>query len=540
MSAAEDFDDDAPTSGERSAVPEIWPSVEIAKTVTESIEALRPDPELYVRGGRLVRVIESDGSEGGALRRDVGAPVSRNVVATYLTERLSLHACFMKMTTKGRGENKQQIPVQTSPPSWLASHIIAREVWPGFRALRGVVTSPTIRRDGSILQTPGYDAASGLLYKPRCSYPIVRENPTRDEALSACSRVLEVIDDFPMSDGARAAWLAALATLAGRDLVDGSTPLIAVDAPTPGSGKGLLVRAPHIIVHGVEIAHMSIPPTDEEFRKQITTTLLSGDPAQLLDNVGVPLGGDSIEALITAPVWKVRLLGKNEDSGALEPRLVTFASGNGLMFVGDMGRRTLRIRIDTRHESPEERTDFKHADRAGADKLLAWVRANRAALVVDVLTILRAWHVAGRPGEVKSWGSFESWTATIAKCVQWLGMPDPTLARATQDAATDPVRQALSVVYGAIRRLTVGERGVTAGELVKAAFPHHAQHGPHEEEELAEAIGELTPNAHGDTATRARLLGRKLKPGRIIDGYRLDAKPGAQRAVRYTLTLASE
>lgn len=540
----------APRSGPRPldvARAEIWPSVEISETVDESIDVLRNDPELFVRGS-LVRVIEGDGGEGGPIKRDAAAPVIRRVVAPYLTERLSLGARFMKRATKGRGAKKQEVDVQMQPPSWIATHVLARETWPGLRNLTAVVSSPTIRADGEIVQTPGYDRSSGILYRPRERYRRVADCPSRDDAMAARDRLLEVIDDFPMNETARAAWLAMLFTFCGRELAEGATPLFAADASTPGSGKGLSIRAPYLIAHGVEIAHMSIPPNDEEFRKQITTLLLSGDPGVLLDNVGVPLGGDSIEALITAPVWKVRLLGKNEDSGALVPRIVTCASGNGLEFVGDMGRRTLRIRIDTRHENPEERTDFRHPERAGSDKLLAWVRANRAELVVDALTCLRAWHVAGREGAVKNWGSFESWTDTIARCVTWLDMPDPTLARATQDATLDPVRQALATIFDAIERFstdvrgpdgktTGAKRGVTAGELVRAAFPPPSQQGPEQETDLAEAIASLTPQAR-DAATRARLLGRKLKVGRIINGQRLEAVPGAARAVRYSLTPA--
>lgn len=512
--------------------PEIWPTAEIATTVTEAVEALRADPEIFVRGGALTRVIACDGTDPGAVERDVGAPVMRRAVSPWITERLSLHARFMKMKSQGRGEAKEEVPVQMSPPGWIAAHVLARETWPGYRRLSGVVTSPTMRRDGSVVQEPGYDAASGLLYLPRCAYRRVPLSPTPADAAAARDRLLEIIDDFPMEDLARAGWLALLFTLCARELVEGGTPLFAVDAPTPGSGKGLAVRTTHVTAFGHDIAHMSLPPTDEELRKQITTTLLGGDPAVLLDNVGVQLGGDSLEAIITAPLWKVRLLGKNEDSGALVPRLVWIAAGNGLEFVGDMGRRTLRIRIDTRHESPEERDDYKHPERGGEDKLLAWVRENRADLVVDALTVLRAWHVAGRPGDVRRWGSFESWASTIAKCVQWLGLPDPTLGRATQDAALDPVRQALGVVYAAIGRLGTKERGVTSGDLVRLAFPPPRE-PPNGEDDLAEAIASLTTSSRGDVSVRARLLGRKLKVGRIIDGRRLASAPGAARAVRY-------
>ena len=513
-------------------LPEICPGVEMAPTVTESIEALRADPEVYVRGGWLTRVIESDGTDPGP-KREVGAPIMRRAVHQWITERLSMRARYMKPKTERRGKDAAEVFVQTLPPAWIAAHVLARQTWPNFRGLSGVVTSPTMRRDGSILQDPGYDRASELLYLPRGTYGRIAGNPSREDAVVARDRLLNVVDDFPLSDLGSAGWLSLLFTLCARDLVDGPTPLFAIDAAVPGAGKGLLARITHLIAYGVDIAHMSLPPNDEEMRKQLTTTLLSGDPAVLLDNVGVPIGGDSLESLITAPLWKVRLLGKMEDSGAIAVRVVVIAAGNGLEFVGDMGRRTLRIRLDTQHESPEERDDYKHADRAGEDKLLAWVREHRAELAADVLTILRAWHVEGRGGTVKRWGSFESWASTIAAAVEWVGLPDPTLARATQDAALDPQRQALAIVYEAIRRFGA-DRGVSAGDLVRIAFP--PQHSPSSgEDELAEAIGALTPNSRGDAPTRARLLGRKLKAGRIIDGHKLSAATGAARSVRYSV-----
>lgn len=520
-------------------VPEIWTDVVIAHTVDATVNALRADPEIFIRGGKAVRVIESDGTDPGP-ERERGAPVIRRASSLWLLERASLHARFMKRKTTGQVGKKKQTPVQIAPPKEIAAHVLARETWPGYRALNGVVTSPTMRRDGSVLQEAGYDRDSTLLYIPRGNYPRVPDAPTRDDALAARDRLLDVILDFPLSDLGRAGWLSMLLTLVARELVEGQAPLFAIDAHSAGSGKGLTARCAHVIAYGADIAHMSMPTNDEEMRKQITTTLLSGDPALLLDNVSVPLGGDSLEALVTAPIWKTRVLGKTEDSGALTVRLVTIATGNGLQFVGDMGRRALRILLSTPHESPEERDDYQHRDRAGEDKLLAWVRAHRAALVVDALTILRAWHVDGRNGEVKPWGSFASWAATIGKCVQWIGLPDPTLGRATQDVALDPQRQALSVVYDAIKRLGIAKKvtddgvaqlvkGITAGTLVNAAFEPSS-----EEHDLAEAIGTLAPNSR-DAPSRARVLGRKLIAGRIVDGHVLVTTPARSRVVRYSV-----
>lgn len=505
-------------------------NVETARMVDQAIEALRDDDQIFVHGGALRRVVHADGTERERIARDTGSPVMRVPSASWIQDRLSIHSRFYKVKTRRSGE---VVELEEEPPLAIAAKVLERGTWPDYRRLTGVVTSPTMRRDGSVLQEPGYDERSGLLFLPATHYPPVPGVPSWSDARAACARLYSVVDDFPFDALGRAAWLALLLTLVARELVDGATPLFAYDAPTAGTGKGLAVRVPHLIAFGREIPHMSLPPTDEEARKQFTTTLLAGDPAVLLDNISQPLGGDSLDALITAPAWQVRLLGKNENSGAITPRVVLVATGNGLEFVGDLARRTLRNRLESPHERPEERADYRHPERAGEARLVAWVHAHRDELVVDALTMLRAWHVAGRPGRVKDWGSFTGWTETIAKCVQWVTEIDPTLARATGDAALDPGKRALQVVYDAIRRLG-GKDGCTAGAIVRAAFP--GPYGP-ADEDLVEAIEHLAPNAKTE-AVRARVLGRRLKVGRIIDGLKLEAIPGAARSTRYRLVRA--
>jgi len=451
--------EDAATEGGGEAKPLIPGGTDLARQVDDAVAALREDTELFVRGGALTRVVASDGTEGGRVVRELGAPVLRRADVPFVRERLSLGAVFTAMRPVGRGESKEWCEVEVPPPAWIAQHVIGRGTWPGYRRLTSTVTSPTMRRDGSILQVEGFDVESGLLYAPKATYARVPDEPTIHDAHAALARLLDVIVDFPLDALGRSGWLALLFTFVARELVDGSVPMFAFDAHTAASGKGLAVRTPHIVAFGSDIPHMSMPPDDAEFRKQITTSLLAGDRAILLDNVTMPIGGDSIEALITAPVWKTRLLGTNEDSGSLIPRIIAIATGNGIQLVGDMGRRTLRIRLDSPHENPEARNDYSYATRAGEDRFLAWVRAHRAELVVDALTCLRAWHVSGRGGTTRAWGSFGAWVSTVARAVQWLGLPDPSEGRGTKDVALDPALCALEIIYGALDRLTQ-KRGI--------------------------------------------------------------------------------
>ena len=67
--------------------------------------------------------------------------------------------------------------------------------------LRGVTTAPTLRAEGSILQTPGYDVASGLIFDP-CGvvFPDVPEEPTQEEALAAIAKFDPLFAEFPFVD----------------------------------------------------------------------------------------------------------------------------------------------------------------------------------------------------------------------------------------------------------------------------------------------------------------------------------------------------
>jgi hypothetical protein len=510
-------------------VPEIVAGVDLARVVDDAVVALRADPELYVRGGALTRVVATDGTTAPTqtIVRSEGAPVMRRCAAPWVRERLSVCARFIGMKSEGRGANKRMVPTPIQPPPWVALHVVDRGTWPGYRPLVGIVTAPTLRRDGSVLQKPGYDQASGLLYVQRGEFPAVDDAPDQESVARAKSLLLEVVDDFDgLDDLGRAVWLSLLLTLVCRDLAEGSVPLFAVDAPTAGSGKGLLARTAHRIAFGIDPAHMSLPADDEEMRKQITTCLLAGDPAVLIDNVSVPLGGDSLDAVITAPSWKVRLLGTMEDSGTLVPRAVWMVTGNGLELVGDMGRRTLRVRLIPKCERPEERTDYKHPERGGVDALLGWVDQHRPQLVHAALTVLRGWVVAGRPSNVATLGSFEGWSKTVASCVQWLGLPDPTSARASRDAMVDSKRSALVTLFAAIRRYQ-NNSGVTARELVAYAFPPD---GACADEELATALGTLIAD-RARIEQRAVLLGNKLRASRdrILD---VELEPGRVTSLR--------
>jgi putative DNA primase/helicase len=138
---------------------------------------------------------------------------------------------------------------------------------------------------------------------------------------------------------------------------------------------------------------------------------------------------------ITEPLVAPRILGVSELMRV--PNTATwFATGNNLKLSGDMVRRALLLMLDPKCERSELR-EFE----TPAPCLIA--QQQRAEFVVAVLTIVRAFIVAGRPRECAPIGSFEDWSGLVCDALIWLGRPDPADAMGEARRA-DPVLAGLT------------------------------------------------------------------------------------------------
>jgi putative DNA primase/helicase len=113
----------------------------------------------------------------------------------------------------------------------------------------------------------------------------------------------------------------------------------------------------------------------------------------VFDNVNGPIGNEDLDRLITASVWSDRILGASDAPPPLPNVTVWMATGNNIEPVRDTVRRCLFVRIETDAERPQERTGFK------IPNLPKHVADRRGELLSGALTILRAYHIAGRPGQ---------------------------------------------------------------------------------------------------------------------------------------------
>lgn len=397
------------------------PAIEITTdqhtVVYKAIEALARNPKVFCRGAMLVQVTtEPDMTArlyGGVTMRNAQGsaritPLAEPVVGMLLTE----SATFFNWRKDKSGED---IAVDCHPPKWLMSTIHALGEWPGIRPLVGVSECPFLRPDGSLVQTPGYDEATGVLYRPRIAFPPIPARPTREDARLAVERFMDPVRQIPFaSDDDRSAFLAAGLTVAGRQTIPGPCPGYAVVANRAGTGKGLLIDVIGVAFHGFNVPTTDYPADAVEAAKCKVAVALSGKTVIHWDNVeqGTTYGNRALDSALTSTDVDERILGTSRQTGRTPLRCVFFLSGNNISPSADAYRRWLPINLVSDLERPEERGDLEITD------LRSHVMGRRGELVVAALTVLRAYVVAGFPSHGKpALGSFEAWDQLVRGAV---------------------------------------------------------------------------------------------------------------------------
>lgn len=294
--------------------------------------------------------------------------------------------------------------------------VLARGCRRDLPTLRGIITAPTLRPDGTVLDQPGYDAPTGLiLHLDREDLPATPERPTEADLEQALCTLWGAFRGFawanPQQDAA--VMLAALLTAVARPVLP-TAPAFGFDAAMAGAGKTLLAQCVGALAKGR--APAATPPATggEEQRKRFLSTLLN-DPASVIiwDNLTTDFGGSAIEAFLTAPEYTDRVLRASE-LGTVTNKAMLLLTGRNIRLKGDTNRRTLIARIDPGCAEPYARSfEFNplHA-----------VLADRLVLVAAALTVIR-WGLADVEREPigKELGSFEEWSRFVSRPVAAVG-----------------------------------------------------------------------------------------------------------------------
>ena len=132
---------------------------DIERIVDECESALiNADRGLYQRDGSIVFVDSVNALTARGARVQVQRISER--LEQALQEDLSSAACFEKFDARCNDF------VVADPPMTIVRTLLARRGRLRFPVIVGVVNAPTMRADGSILDAPGYDAATGIVCDP--------------------------------------------------------------------------------------------------------------------------------------------------------------------------------------------------------------------------------------------------------------------------------------------------------------------------------------------------------------------------------------
>ena len=477
-------------------------------------------PSIFVRAGGIARVV----------RDEQGVPKIDPLDMPRMRCRLTEVANFF---TLRKGESGYET-VGTNPPKTLAENILALKEW-NLPPLAGIARAPILRRDGTICTTPGYDPQSKLIY---CPDPTLNLSPIPDlpcgEEVRACVDILlAVISEFPfVDDASRANSLAILFSVLMRPVIDGHVPLAIVDAPMQGTGKTLLVSSLGGIAVG-NVSSESIPSKDneDEWRKKITSLLLTASPFVMLDNIpdNTTLDSPPLAAALTSADWSDRLLGRNR-AVRLPSRAVWVATGNNLRVAGDMPRRSYSIRLDANAERPWERTGF------AIKGIERHVRENRGNLLSAALTIIRAWYTSGQPkASVPPLGSFEEWSETIGSVLAFAGIDGFLFNLEQTQTVQDEDTQQWTAFFDAWWE-RFGGKLLTADDLCRVIIPRRDDPVEYIDEPLLKALPEpLMVNRDRGEGSFKRSVGRHLSrlKGRVFSGRKVhDSGLDGKRHIR--------
>jgi len=391
---------------------------EIVDDAVAAIVRANDPPELYMRAGEIVRVVADED----------GHPIVAPVDDAAVLERLYAAASWWKHAPKGglvAAEPRRAIATATR----LRLLADARRLPP----LAGIVTAPTLRRDGTILDAPGYDPRSRLVLAPEpgLEVPGVSAAPDARDLADAVDWIDGVLQDFPFAERSdRATAYSIVLSIVMREAIVGCVPLYVVTARQQGTGKGLLTHALVSLATGRPPAMSSMPDgrgAEDELRKRILTILRAGRRVAVLDNVTRPIDSPSLAALVTAERWVDRVLGVSAEIDLRNPT-TWIVTGNNVGVRGDFLRRVVWCRLDAQDARPWQRTGFRHVDLAG------YVASHRGPLLGAALTIARAWYSAGcpePPDTVPTLGGFSAWRRAVGGALAHAGV-DGLLGAAEQ------------------------------------------------------------------------------------------------------------
>jgi len=487
--------------------------------------------------------IEPKKTKTGSLELPAGLGTIRKASDSFIKIITSYYLTFVRYKTdRNTGE---QIPKQVDAPFDLIKGI--SEEPKGLTVLHYLAHGPYLDlATGKLTNTNGMNAGTGkyLVNSVADLEAEIPEQPTLEDAIERAKKLWSVFSEIPWKytydekvaiedeefanppckpfrpmSLAFVRWLTLLIAQALR-LELSTTPLGIITANMPGLGKTLLLSSITKILFGREPSisiwteGASAAAAAEELNKRLLTLVAGGETFMAIDNVsrvsGADLSNPTLEAFVTSSNFKGRLLGANKEIGG-EHRLQVVLTGNGTNPTGDLADRSLFVYLES--DDPNRRS--KPASEFKSGELLNYITAHRKELLGSVLTIIKAWIIAGKPKptpEDYGWGSFTDFTEFVVPIVHWSTGINPLKDRVQDIQQTDSKAQARSCLIMNWEKV-LGKEPQTASAIIdKVKYLSNciSDIGSKELEAFKESLAELCPGIFKDDLPTAKQFGKAL------------------------------
>jgi putative DNA primase/helicase len=477
---------------------QITPNSFVANAVAGECALLAAGTQIYRRLNTLARPIDMEldaaplTTPAGTISRKTHAPGLIPITPPILRQMLHQVAKWMKYDAR----SKKLLHVA---PSKDATELILHRVgfWP-FPDVTGIIGAPVMRNDGSILDQPGYDPATGLILHNPPPMPDFNHAPTKADAESSCRRLRDqLLSGFPfVSDASRSVALSGIITPNVRAAIR-QTPLHTASSPLPGTGKSYLWDLASYIANGAPMPVMAAGRDEAETEKRIVMMLLKALSMWSIDNVNGVLECDFLCQVITQPRIMPRKLGVSDGPDPDMLNTVTpYATGNNMQLQTDLRRRALNAGMDANMERPELRSFATQPHKL--------ILADRGRFIADCLTIPLAYLLAGSPSKLPTLASFEEWSDVVRSALVWVGCADPVETVGTTD---NPKREIIGDLLAAWPREMTA---YTTRELLEVAQQIDPDNRDFVHPDLLAALQPIAKNRRGslDQLTLGQWLSR--------------------------------
>lgn len=385
-------------------------------------------------------------------------------------------------------------------------------------AITGVLTHPTVRLDGTVLNTPGIDRDTGLFATESVAldcraYSLV-------EARAAAQRlVANCLPGFRFeSPQDRDAALSGFFLAVMRRVLD-IAPGFAALANHQWSGKTTLCRAIHLVATGRDMPVSNLPMRDDGEGEKLIAAVLARNPEMVcFDNIpeGYTVRSKTLAQALTAAVFEARLLGVSRMLSC-QTNVLIAVTGNNLSFGSDEVGRFLSTRLTGRG------TD-------GPSEVLPYFMAVRQQVLQDVVGCVAGY--IQHCGEMLATPSrFVQWDRMVRYPMIWLGFSDPAASFET-NAARSEDNQALQQLLRTLADL-YADKDFTTANLATAAAAGVGREGPL----LRESLHMLGIDRFDNPRQIAHRLGaivRKPVAGLMIERLPFNPSAGVQFRVART------